>query len=1451
MRKIRYAILSGIMAVTMVVECGAVYAAKPEKEVYINEVFDDYATNSEPEAVFTTGGKAKVIEYSPYNKAMILPPSTTQSVARTDAIVLGSKVVFGTDVYYSGGELNMTFGLNATKSGKEADDVFLKIINGVVYTADGKEIGKIEKNIMTSIDIALNSNYLADIYINGSCKVTKWKSGSKLKSAAVSVTVASSEDTTVYVDNMRAYSGNDIVRNLPAKAYNGDIEDNVGVVGEFGDFTYFDNRYCYVGQQVKYERFTAAPKTNEIVTNRLINPRSQDRKDYIYMKQTDTSQDCFFDVDLYRDGWEGDKNRIFTYYLIQGDFKSTLGARLQMFMIRDTSNGSYSSYVYMEADGSLRFQNGTVVPTGIEKGKEFNYKMYVNMDKHTTDIYVDGKKIASDIPINENMTQITKMRCSIDPGGSPTELYVDNFNVTGLANPYDGTEDSKTDIFTDETAEREYLKDKQAVHVYGKLMYANGEKSKIDPEPIYDKEKDDLFVSATTVKKLFGEEKEINVTENTVNGVGLELGTKASQNGELYVPVKETAQKIYGKHVFSMENGLIIFSDRELNLNTDNWDYVSFRTTGSSSITTLDDIDYLNTFLTFERPDKDTLLADYKATTGEYDAHPRLLLNKEGFENLRNLYQTDESYKKVASSMLTQAENYYNTDVETYKWQDSFRTLTVAETLLNKFRAWGYAYQITRDQKWIDRAWKEFQAVATFPDYNVAHIIDTAEYLAGFALGYDWMYEGFTEEQREFIADFVYEKGVKILGSGLWWGLSARSVGTLGSTSFLKSTNYNTLINGAIIMSATAFMEKDPEHCAKLVSGSAKSMEYSTFLLMPGGAWVEAFPYWNFAMQYMIYGMGTLDSAFGSSYGIDKAQGVDQTLNYAMACIGSNGINNYHDSGTGIADENMYSYDTFSYLAKKFNSKEGAAMRAYTLNEISGGGFFDALFYDADMYKNYKDYMNNLETVQKIDGLEMFSVRDTYDKKNCGLYFSTQFGPTSCYHSHNDTGAFVLDLMGERWADDLGADDYLLQNELGYSQSDLYRYRTEGHNTFTVNNGSELNQTTDLFFDIDKYDSNDYSAYMVADLPYLYKDVPEMKMGYFIGDNKTSVTMRGEMTANRDSEIYWFMHTRANIFVDGDYVYLTKNGKTVKVEFLCDDAEATIEEMKAQPLSSSPQAPEQNQNESFRKIAIKFNAKANEPTSLTVKISCVGKPSTPISNESIDSWKLQDELKVGDNYVDTSFDVTYMGEPVTGELPIYDGVMPEINITPKNPECKVDVQWATNADEKTVIKVWDKNHTTFSLALMEYFEASGENINMFTQLPVQSIEVSDEPEEANSKDNAIDGSLLSRWTCHKTTDWAVFDLGSVQEVDGVAIAHWKGSKRNYYFDMAVSEDGVNFEKIYTNGASPGDSETLMVYRFDKTYKARYIKYFAKGNSEESASGTYTNILEFRPLKNRF
>ena len=403
---------------------------------------------------------------------------------------------------------------------------------------------------------------------------------------------------------------------------------------------------------------------------------------------------------------------------------------------------------------------------------------------------------------------------------------------------------------------------------------------------------------------------------------------------------------------------------------------------------------------------------------------------------------------------------------------------------------------------------------------------------------------------------------------------------------------------GGCINAAISAIEYDPDYCFEIVENCLKGYEYTLAELMPGGGWNEAPGYWNYAMQYLDVGLSTLNVAFGSDYCLSKSMGMEETLKFAIATLGVTGPNNFHDMGLGSNS----SYSEFSYLSSLYGNKTAYEMRLNEIYSKSTATVNDLLYYRTD---GYGDDTNEAENVNYIKGVELFSVRDSFNKEEGKFFFSTHYGTTSGYHQHNDCSSFVLDIDGIRWAEDLGSEDYNLQNELGYPEYSLYRKRAEGHNVMVINPANysaSMEQRTGQFIPVTQYDYDEKDAYVKADMSNVYNGIIKMESGYYTDRENQTVTMRNEFEPTEaNSEVYWFMHTKADVSVVDNVAYLTRAGETVKVEFETNAQSAEIMKMSAAPLPTSPQVPEQNTNGAYSKVAIKLNASGY--TELTVKIS--------------------------------------------------------------------------------------------------------------------------------------------------------------------------------------------------------------------------------------------------------
>lgn len=128
---------------------------------------------------------------------------------------------------------------------------------------------------------------------------------------------------------------------------------------------------------------------------------------------------------------------------------------------------------------------------------------------------------------------------------------------------------------------------------------------------------------------------------------------------------------------------------------------------------------------------------------------------------------------------------------------------------------------MSNDTKWSDRAWLELQTAAgnnsdidfgTAPDrWNTAHFLDLAEFTLAFAYGYDWLYDAWTDEQREQLL-------WSILNLGLSYGLASyEDDDAQASYGWWQSTNgnWNCVCNGGLTLGALAILNEDPTGTAQ------------------------------------------------------------------------------------------------------------------------------------------------------------------------------------------------------------------------------------------------------------------------------------------------------------------------------------------------------------------------------------------------------------------------------------------------------------------------------------------------------------------------------------------------------------------------------------------------------------------------------------------------------------
>jgi hypothetical protein len=107
--------------------------------------------------------------------------------------------------------------------------------------------------------------------------------------------------------------------------------------------------------------------------------------------------------------------------------------------------------------------------------------------------------------------------------------------------------------------------------------------------------------------------------------------------------------------------------------------------------------------------------------------------------------------------------------------------------------------------------------------------------------------------------------------------------------------------------------------------------------------------------------------------------------------------------------------------------------------------------------------------------------------------------------------------------------------------------------------------------------------------------------------------------------------------------------------------------------------------------------------------------------------------------------------------------------------------------------------------------------------------------------NLVDDDLGTRWGANGDGEWVMFDLGSVQEVNQIQVAFYRGDLRTAFFDVQVSDDAVTWSDVY-GSQQQSSGTTLQLQDFDfPLQNARYVRYLGHGNSENA----WNSLLEMR------
>jgi hypothetical protein len=578
--------------------------------------------------------------------------------------------------------------------------------------------------------------------------------------------------------------------------------------------------------------------------------------------------------------------------------------------------------------------------------------------------------------------------------------------------------------------------------------------------------------------------------------------------------------------------------------------------------------------------------------------HPRLLLLNAELPRVKRNIKDDPPVRSWYERLQEEAQKMLAEPPVKHRLAPDL--LAESRAALRRISTLAGLYRLDGDRRKAARARAEMLAAASLPDWNPPHFLDTAEMTNALGIGYDWLFDYLSPEDRTTIRKAIVEKGLQP-------GLKDYAQGTRWT---VRENNWNQVCNGGLTVGALAIADEESELAHQIIDRARESIMASRRAFAPDGGGAEGPGYWNYATRYEVFFLAALETALGTDLGFkQRTEGLPDTGLFRIYSIGPLKLQfNYSD-----ARESIGSASQMFWFAVEFERP------LYAQHEIrlveDKPDIFHLLWYRSPT-KAAHEVDLPLDTLFR--GVNVAFFRSAWRDPQA-VYVGFKGGNSKSSHSQLDLGTFVLDAMGYRWAVDLGPDSYELPGYFDFSKQrwSYYRNRTEGHNTLTIDGE---NQDPAGKAPIVAFSSTPPRAFAVTDLSDPYKgQVTHASRGVALIDRR-QVLVQDELQAPRPVEIVWNFHTRAQIALQGDKATLTQGKAQMQARILSPTG-AHFEVISANPPLPQAQQPD------VRNLIIRLPEKTREVRIVVLLTPDANGDVAAPRVEPLDAWVAAGRLK--------------------------------------------------------------------------------------------------------------------------------------------------------------------------------------------------------------------------------
>lgn len=543
--------------------------------------------------------------------------------------------------------------------------------------------------------------------------------------------------------------------------------------------------------------------------------------------------------------------------------------------------------------------------------------------------------------------------------------------------------------------------------------------------------------------------------------------------------------------------------------------------------------------------------------------HPYLYADKAKFLSLSN--SKDNTVKELRTIVLEEAEKALaQTAVLT---DDIVTDLAVIRAFQGRILNLSAAYCLTKDKKYSKAAMRQISVMAGWDNLGTHHFLNVGEAALALGVAYDWLYPVLSAAERRMIEETLEHKA-----------FAPYFEVTEETGSWLRGDfNWNQVCHGGMVVAALAVKDVYPDICTRVVERAVECVPYATAVYAPDGAYPEGPSYWEYGTSYQVLMMDALRCVYGHSFDLEKYDGFMKTADFRLQVCGNTGeeygFSDYHKSYFNEPVMLWFARELGRYDLQEEELQRVQRVHA-TGGKLSRQTVFDLLWW-CGLKPQDAPVKENLECWFARGEMPLAIMRT--DKAHNDAYLAFKGGTANHSHGHMDSGSFIYESLGVRWALDLGTEVY---NTMRLAGLDLWNYMpestrwttfrpsSESHNILRINGAPLLSTAvaSEMSFSRGRESSS-----ATLDTTPLYAALPISSVKRTVSlDQDGSLVVVDNVRADKDIVLIFQWITDADATAGQGSVLLSKEGK--HVQLLCPEADSVyIEDVSSVPgIQNSP-----------------------------------------------------------------------------------------------------------------------------------------------------------------------------------------------------------------------------------------------------------------------------------------